>query len=168
MRKIAILAATLLALPALADHARSLRARLIGYQEVPAVSTAAEGDFQARVSQDGNSVEYTLAYTRLSSAVVQAHIHFAQSGVNGPIIVWLCGTTGTPGPAGTPTCPQDGNVSGTFTAANVLASPAAQQLAAGELAEFVAAMQAGVAYANVHTATSPGGEIRGQIWRWHR
>ena len=40
---------------------------------------------------------------------------------------------------------------------------ASQQLAAGELNEVIRAIRAGVAYANVHTILSPGGEIRGQI-----
>ena len=41
--------------------------------------------------------------------------------------------------------------------------PAAQGIAAGELGELSRAMRAGVTYANVHTATYPAGEIRGQI-----
>jgi hypothetical protein len=55
-------------------------------------------------------------------------------------------------------------VSGTIQAANVIAgATASQQLAVGDLAAVVAAIRAGVAYANVHTTLSPGGEIRGQI-----
>jgi hypothetical protein len=114
------------------------------------------------VSNDGLSVDYTLAYAGLSSTVAQAHIHFAQRAVNGPIVIWLCGGT-VPGPAGTPVCPQEGSVGGTFTSANVLAAAATQQLAAGELEELIEAMRAGAAYVNVHTASSPGGEIRGQV-----
>jgi len=38
-----------------------------------------------------------------------------------------------------------------------------QKTLAGELADVIAAICAGVAYANVHTTLSPGGEIRGQI-----
>jgi hypothetical protein len=45
----------------------------------------------------------------------------------------------------------------------VAGATTSQQLAAGELAEVIAAMRAGAAYANVHTNLSPGGEIRGQI-----
>jgi len=37
------------------------------------------------------------------------------------------------------------------------------KILAGELADVIAAICAGVAYANVHTTLSPGGEIRGQI-----
>ena len=41
--------------------------------------------------------------------------------------------------------------------------PAAQLVAAGELAELVRAIKAGVTYANVHTTAVASGEIRGQI-----
>jgi hypothetical protein len=50
-----------------------------------------------------------------------------------------------------------------LTFANVLASPASQQLRAGAIGDFIVAMDAGYAYANVHTTISGGGEIRGQI-----
>ncbi len=53
-------------------------------------------------------------------------------------------------------------VTGTITPANVI-GPAAQGIAAGQWDKIVAAMRAGVAYANVHTTNFPQGEIRGQI-----
>jgi len=142
-----------------------LRAKLIGFQEVPAVSTVASGDFKATIADDDQSIEYELTYSGLQGTVQQAHIHVAQRAVNGSIVIWLCGTTALPGPAGTPTCPQSGTVGPrTVTAADVVAgSMAPQQLGAGELSEVIAAIRAGVAYANVHTNLSPGGEIRGQI-----
>ena len=83
--------------------------------------------------------------------------------MNGPIVIWLCGTSTIPGPDGTPTCPQSGTVTGHITAANVLASPTTQQLPAGGLSQMIGAMVGGAAYANVHTTLSPGGEMRGQI-----
>ena len=163
MKQVAILSALLLAMPALANHGGPFRASLTGYEEVPPVSTTGDGEFEGRLAAGDQSVSYTLAYTGLSSAVTQAHIHFGQRSVNGPVVIWLCGSATNPGPTGTPVCPASGSVTGVFTADNVLASPATQQLAAGELAEFIAAMRAGAAYVNVHTVTSPGGEIRGQI-----
>ena len=63
----------------------------------------------------------------------------------------------------TPECPQEGVVAGLITAENVLAIATTQQIAAGELAEVIAALRGGAAYANVHSAVSGGGEIRGQI-----
>jgi hypothetical protein len=139
-------------------------ALMVGFQEVPSVSTSARGTFDAELAGDFQSIDYVLTFSGLSSAVAQAHIHFAQVAVNGPIVIWLCGTTALPGPAGTPACPQSGSVRGTITSATVLASPAAQQLAAGDLARIITALRAGAGYANVHTANSPGGEIRGQIF----
>ena len=168
MRRIAILSGLLLALPALGDNdnnGRNFRAKLIGYEEVPAVNTVADGSFTAKANRDGTSVDYTLTFSTLQGAVTQSHIHFAQKSVNGSIIVWLCQTAASPGPAGTPTCPAGGGtVTGTFTTANVLAgSTATQQFAAGDLESLLDAMRAGIAYVNVHSSLSPGGEIRGQI-----
>ena len=50
----------------------------------------------------------------------QAHIHFGKRAVNGGISVFLCGTAGFPGPAGTPTCPQSGTVTRTASAADII------------------------------------------------
>jgi len=161
MKRLVILAA--LAACPLASQAELFRAMLHGYAEVPSVSTRAQGTFDARATGDWNSVDYELTYTGLQGTVAQAHIHFAQEAVNGPIVVWLCGTSTNPGPAGTQTCPQSGTVRGTLTSASVLASPSTQQLPAGAIGQLISGMQVGAAYVNIHTSNSPGGEIRGQI-----
>lgn len=144
-----------------------LEARLHGFQEVPSVSTVATGKLRAKINASDSSIDYELTYEGLQGDVTQSHIHFAQRHVNGGIVLWFCGTTTNPGPAGTPTCTNgSGTFTGTFTSANVQAIGGAnisQQVAAGELAKIVAALRAGAAYANVHTALSTGGEIRGQI-----
>jgi CHRD domain len=165
MKKLGIMTALLvvLAVPPVA-RAERIKASLIGYQEVPAVSTVASGEFSATISPDDESIDYELTYSGLQGMVTQSHIHVAQLSVNGSIVIWLCGTVTDPGPAGTQTCPQSGTIAGTITAANVVAgATASQQLAAEDLAAVIAAIRAGVAYANVHTDLSPGGEIRGQI-----
>lgn len=166
MKSIAILASLVLSTAAFAEgNGAPLRAHLVGYEEVPAVNSVAEGEFEARVSPDGNSVSYTMTYSGLQAPVLMSHIHFAQKSVNGSIIVWLCGTATNPGPAGTQACPgAGGTVSGTFTSANVLASStASQQLTAGDLESLIDAMRSGIAYVNIHSSVSPGGEIRGQV-----
>jgi hypothetical protein len=163
MRTLVVLACLALPLPA---GAQQFIAWLTGYQEVPSVSTPADGIFQARVTNQGHGFDYVLQVDDIAGTVQQAHIHFAQWAVNGPIVVWLCGTTTNPGPAGTQTCPQSGTLRGTIRAADVLAAPATQQLAAGEIQEVIRAMRAGAAYVNVHSSVSPGGEIRGQIHPW--
>jgi hypothetical protein len=134
--------------------------RLSGFQEVPAISTAAGGTFRAAF--DGTTIAWELGYADTSSAVTQAHIHFAQRGVNGGIAVWLCGNTDTT-PAGVQACPAaPATISGLVTAGDVV-GPATQGIAAGEFAELVRALRAGKAYVNVHTTNFPGGEIRAQL-----
>jgi hypothetical protein len=137
---------------------------LNGYAENPDVSTVATGDFSARLSDDGTKLHYELSYSGLEGTVTQAHVHFAKAGVNGGISFWLCETAGTQSPsASTPACPEPGGtVEGVITAAEVI-GPAGQGIAAGELAEIIAAMRAGHAYANVHSSKFPGGEVRAQI-----
>jgi hypothetical protein len=120
---------------------------------------------------DGDiSITYTLSYSGLEGDIRQAHIHFAQRGVNGGIVVFLCQTTFNPDPTGhAPTCPQSGTVTGTLTAANMTGGALAQGIAPGEFGELVRAIRAGVTYANVHSAGTgvptnfAAGEIRGQI-----
>jgi CHRD domain-containing protein len=149
---------------------------LIGYQEVPAISTMGNGSFQAKISDDNTSFDWSLSYDALQGTVTQAHIHFGQTSVSGGISIWLCGTPapGPTGPPGTKTCPSpSGTVTGTATAANVVGpgrsvSPTGtvtvgQGIEPGEFNEILAAIRAGKAYANVHTSLWPAGEIRGQL-----
>lgn len=134
-----------------------------GYEENPDVSTVASGSFEARLSADGDSLAYDLSYSGLEGSVTQAHIHFGKPAVNGGISIWLCETATNPSPsASTPTCPQEGTVSGEVSASEVV-GPAGQGIAPGEFAEILAALRAGHAYANVHSSKFGGGEIRAQI-----
>jgi hypothetical protein len=145
--------------------AQQIGALLTGYEEVPSVSTTASGEFTATVSPDGSSIAYSETYSGLQAPVTQSHIHVGQTAVNGSIVIFLCQTAANPDPTGkAPQCPQQGTVSGNITSANVIAgATATQQLAAKDLSAVVTAIQAGAAYANVHTVVSPGEEIRGQI-----
>jgi len=146
---------------AVSAHDNTVRARLTGKQEVPVVSSQASGDFEARI--EDTKVTFKLTYENIEGgAVAQAHIHLGQRSVNGGVMVFLCG-----GPR--PACPASpATVEGTITGADIIAL-ATQQIPAGAVnpdgafEEFVRALRNGTAYANVHTATSPGGEIRGQI-----
>jgi CHRD domain len=133
-------------------------AKLSGYEEVPALNSPGSATFRGSIS--ATKIEYTLRYKNLSSDVAQAHIHFGQKSVNGGISVLLCSNTagGT-----TPACPAgNATVTGTLKSADVV-GPTAQNIAAGDFDALVRAMQAGVTYANVHTALFSNGEIRGQI-----
>lgn len=175
IHRVALLSLGLLGSAAIADNgsALTIRARLTGYQEVPVVSTAAGGSFKGRISKTEDSIEYEFGYSGLQGTVTQAHIHLGQRGVNGGITVWLCQSATNPAPAAVaatvPLCasPEFAS-SGVITSASVVGPGGAQQLGAGEIAELIAALRAGVAYVNVHTTLSPGGEIRGQLDNDHR
>lgn len=161
-RRLIAVAVPLLILLALSTSAlanggsRSFSARLKGFEEVPAVNSAGTGSFTATVNGSGTSISYQLTYSGLNSAASFAHIHFGQRNVNGAVVAFLCGG------GGKPACPASGTVTGTIVSSDILAVPS-QGIAAGDIATVVKIMRVGLAYANVHSATSPGGEIRGQI-----
>lgn len=137
---------------------------LTGYEETPsAVSTTGNGTFNARISNDESRVDWELTYNDLEGAVQQAHIHFGQKSVTGPISVFLCTNLGN-GPAGTQPCPAPpATISGSFTAADVTNLANDKGISAGELDELIAAIRAGATYVNVHSTKWPTGEIRSQI-----
>lgn len=141
----------------------SFMANLSGYEEVPAVSTTGNASFKAELSPYGDRVNWELTYLSLEGNITQAHIHFAQKGVNGGIAVFLCSNLPNP-PAGTQACPPPpATIRGSFGATDVIGGAAAQGIAAGEYAELLRAMRAGMTYANVHSTIWPGGEVRSQI-----
>ena len=142
------------------NNRREVSATLIGFQEVPAISSTGRGSFRARL--DDASIDFRLRYSGLEGNVTQAHIHLGQTSVNGGITIFLCSNLGN-GPAGTPPCPQTGEVTGVRMAGDMTNGAEAQGLAPGEFSELLRALRSGKAYANVHTSKHAGGEIRGQI-----
>ena len=170
----AILAAAVTAMSAAGANAQQFQANLVGFEELGALNnetgaifTPGTGTISLQLSQNPNSVTYTLTYSGLTSPVTQAHIHFGQIHVPGGIFMWLCQTATNPAPAAvaanTPLCPNpSGTVTGMLTDASVLAV-AGQNITAGDFSVVPAAFVSGTAYANVHTNNFKGGEIRGQV-----
>src|ERR671915_645854 len=146
---------SVVATTAMAGDGNNVKAKLSGFEEVPAISTAGSGEFKAKIRSQ--QIDYTLSYRDLEGgAVSAAHIHLGQRSVNGGVSAFLCGG------GDKPPCPPSGTVEGTIDPADVI-GPASQGIAPGEFDELVRAIRAGVTYANVHTTQFPGGEIRGQI-----
>jgi CHRD domain-containing protein len=148
------------------EGAERVRAHLVGYEEVPTLSSNGSASFSAKIAEDEQSFDWVLTYTGLAN-VTQAHIHFAARAISGPIVIWLCSNLGN-GPPGTQACPASVGtakvtVTGTARPADVTAGALALGIPAGDLARMLDAIRAGAAYANVHTVARPGGEIRGQI-----
>ena len=153
--------------PAVAS-ADVIAVHLIGYNETPAtINSAGSGNFVVRISEDGTSIDYELSYGGLSSTVLQSHIHFGEPATSGGVVLFLCTNLGN-APATVPVpqaCPaQPATITGTLTAANVIALPG-QGIDSGAagFAEMVRAIRAGAAYVNVHTMSHPSGEIRARL-----
>jgi plastocyanin len=120
---------------------------LTGANEVPPVTTNATGKFLATAGT--NSLSFTLTASGSATGFTMAHIHQGAPGTNGPIVAFLFG----PVTAGVGSI----NVSGTITQADLVGP------LAGNMAGFMAALQAGNLYVNAHTIANPGGEIRAWI-----
>jgi hypothetical protein len=129
---------------------------MTGANEVPPVPSAATGTVSLTLS--GTSVSYTISASGLSGNTTGAHIHVISAAGTGPVVVNFLAITPAPSPSTT------FSVSGSFTAANIT-NPTSPPLnpAVVTLDDLIAAIRAGTAYANIHTATNPGGEIRGTL-----
>jgi len=134
------------------------RAHMIGFNEAPSLNTPGHADLALTVTD--TTIAFTLTYADLTGPPAAAHIHVGQIGVNGGVSVFFCGG------GGKPACPasNSGTVTGTIAAADVV-GPTAQGFTVGNITPVIAALKAGVTYANMHTPAFPGGEIRGQIFR---
>jgi hypothetical protein len=143
------------------DNPNRFTAKLSGFNEVVPIQTNGIGSVRLTVNNN-SSISYRETFSGLTSNVTQSHLHFGQRGVNGGVFVFLCTNLGN-GPAGTPACPPTGGtVTGTLTAANFITVPA-QNVTAGDFQGALRILRAGDAYANVHSANFPAGEIRGQV-----
>lgn len=157
-----VCALALVADAALAQVGGTATTRLRGFDEVPSISSPGGGRFDATISEDGETIEYHLSYFSLRGNITQSHLHFAQPGVSGGIMIFLCSNLGN-GPAGTQACPADpAEISGTIDAGDVI-GPAGQGMSPGVLGSVLRAIRTGHVYVNVHTDTYPAGEIRGQL-----
>lgn len=147
-----------------------LGARLSGAQEVtppdtpttpsPGVTTETTGDVQVRVAEDLSSFAFVLNVDN-GSGVTQAHLHCGRPGENGPVVVFLSPLNAEG---------QDVNgmlAEGTRTNQHIEAGAEACEELIGRpvrnIASLTAAAFDGLIYANVHTATNPAGEVRGQL-----
>lgn len=121
-----------------------------------------------QLSSDGESLSYKLIVANISN-VVQAHIHAAAPGVNGPIVVWLYPSTSPP--AGDPGL---GRIQGVIAQGTITAEHLIGPLAGMQLSDLIALIRSNGAYVNVHTNDGvnppntgpgdyPGGELRGQV-----
>jgi CHRD domain len=168
----ALVSAAAMAVPAVSSpQMEDFRAVLSGFNEVGALNSETgailsngTGTLDLKLDRKTESLTFTLKFQNLSSAVTQSHIHLGKVHTPGGVMVFFCSNLAT-APAGTQPCPANGGtVTGTITAANVLAV-AGQNVTAGDFNAVADALLSDTAYVNVHTTNFPAGEIRGQIAR---
>jgi len=149
--------ANLIAAPMVTSQTERFSASLAGGNEVPPINSAGTAAFEMTIS---DTITFSLTFSGLSSPLVVSHLHFAPSKVAGGVMIFLCGGGNQPAcPAAT-----SGTITGTLTAANVT-GPTAQGITAGDLTSALEAVRDGLSYANMHTTSFPGGEIRGNVQR---
>ena len=148
------LALTLAALGAQAQ-VLNFRAHLSGAEEVPAISSSAQGQATFRVAADGSLIQFRLNIANIEN-VTMAHIHQGPSGENGPVGAWLY-------PATPPPQLIAGRSAGVLSAGVITAANLVGPLAGQTLDDLIALLAAGNAYVNVHTSHFSAGEVRGQI-----
>jgi len=121
--------------------------RLTPGQEIQSTAVHTAGLGVARLtSEDAQSLTVQAQFLGLSGPLVGAHLHLAQAGSNGPIVVDLDPGIGP------------SSVIFTATAADLTGPLAGQSLLA-----LLNELAAGNVYLNLHTAAFPAGEIRGQV-----
>lgn len=142
MKHLAIIAACTLALGATKADALTVvyNVALSGTSSVPANASTASGSATVTVDDVANTVGVVLSFSGLTGGdATAAHIHCCVStNTNGPVVIPFTGF-----PVAT---------SGTYT--NLFTNVSAAN---------IAGVEAGLAYINIHNATFPGGEIRGNI-----
>ena len=132
--------------------------------EVPPNNSEALGQATFRLNAAGTALSYDLVSQKISN-IVQAHIHIAPEGVNGPIVQFLFGVVPSGGGPQVDDVVARGTIDGSGFTNTLQGRP---------FSDLIAAIEAGNAYVNVHTNDGvapntnqpgdiPGGEIRGQI-----
>ncbi len=141
--------------PVLAGTNRNFSTHLSGDEEVPPAETLAQGQAIFKLSKDGETLYYKLIAANIEN-ILQAHIHLAPEGVNGPIVAWLY-------PSAPPAVLIPGRFSGVLAEGIITVDDLVGPLAGSSLSDLIAEMEAGNTYVNIHTTQFPGGEVRGQI-----
>jgi hypothetical protein len=146
-----------LAIPAHADTVYT--ATLLGSNEVPPTSSLATGF--GTFTLNGNLFSIDESFTGLTSPATAAHIHCcAPVGVNAIVAVPFNAFPNTT--SGTFMTTVDLSLAGTYDPGFITQEGGTVALAE---AGFIAALNNGTSYANIHSATFPGGEIEGQLFQ---
>ncbi|MDQ4073384.1 MAG: CHRD domain-containing protein, partial [Thermoproteota archaeon] len=134
--------------PAFANE--EFRTDLRGEEEVPPVDTNAEGNARLQVSDNGEEIRFHVEAEGLED-IVGGHLHLAEEGEVGPVVVTLFG--------------EESTNNGNFEASGTIRENDLQSVLEGreDISDLVNHLEEGEIYINIHTEDNPEGEIRGQF-----
>lgn len=133
----------------------SYAASLSGANEVPAVTSSGTGSFTATLDAN-NVLTYSLTFSGLNSSATLAHIHGPASTTvsTGVLVDFNNAAAGRIITFGAPSGSGSGTIDLKLAATATVSGDSLRKL-----------FDLGLTYVNIHSATSGGGEIRGQIVR---
>jgi hypothetical protein len=132
-----------------AEAKQQFKAKLKGENEVPPVSTSAEGKVKLKVKE--SNIKFKLNISGITDASA-AHIHQGKTGQNGEPVVDLLAS-------GNKMTTQNG----VFINGSIVDSSLIGPMKGKTISDLVSSMNDGNNYVNVHTQANPNGEIRGQL-----
>lgn len=114
-------------------------------ETTPVTGTGMEiGNAVMRLNYTFDTLSYNVQLTGLTGAITGAHFHLGEPNVSGGVVVAI----------------PSGSISGNVIAGSVTGTALADT--------FIHHMLTGNIYLNIHTATNPNGEVRGQVYRTFR
>jgi hypothetical protein len=128
---------------------QQFKAKLKGENEVPPVTTDAQGKVKLKVKE--SNIKYKLNITGITDATM-AHIHQGKSGENGEPVVDLLANGN-----------KQQTSNGLFVNGSIVDSSLIGTMKGKSLSDLVSSINDGNNYVNVHTQAHPDGEIRGQL-----
>ena len=161
-----LLATAVLLAASAGAQAQIYKAVLTGANEVPPVTTAGTGVGVVSLNTTTHELRLKTTFTGLNGGTTASHIHCCTApGANAGVATMLPSFTGFP--AGVTAGSFDGTFNtsqaSTWNAAFVTANGGTP---AGAESRLSSALDAGQAYLNIHTSTSPGGEVRANLQRF--
>jgi len=136
---------------------------LTGSQEVPPSGSAGIGSALVTLDTATNLLTVNVSFAGLGSPTIASHIHCcALPGTNAMVATAVPTFPGFPlgVTTGTYLMTFDLTVASTYNPAFITAHGGT---VAGAMAAFIAGLNSGQTYLNIHTSQFPGGEIRGQL-----
>src|SRR5262245_35146588 len=82
----------LIFVPTLSASNENHKSVLLGFEEVPAVSSTGSGELRMKIDEENQIIEFELDYAGLEGTTTgAAHIHIGQKSVNGGVVAFFCG-----------------------------------------------------------------------------